>query len=359
MEPLPRSPALSQPLLKLIAGEPTTFAIQQTLELQILADERRASAFGIDAANVDRAVERRIALLRTVYPILQTFCQRPGWHQAVWLETSWNLWLPLAIDLADRRQALHRPLIQGLLGGQGSGKTTLGAVLKLILKALGYETLSWSIDDLYKTHAERERLQVADPRLIWRGPPGTHDVDLGVRVLDELRQAEPDRMIAIPRFDKSLARGSGDRTEPEFVTNIDIVLFEGWFVGVRPVDPAMFTTAPPPIETEADRSFARDSNDRLHAYLPLWERLDRLMVLYPVDYRFSQQWRKQAEQEMKAVGKPGMSDAEIEAFVEYFWKALHPELFIQPLVTQPDGADLVVEIDQQHAPGAVYRSGDR
>lgn len=359
MESSLRSPALSQPLLKLLAGGSTTVAVQQTLELQILADERRASAFSIDAANVGQAVERRIALLRTVYPILQTFCQRPGWSESVWLETCWNLWLPLAIDLADRQSALQRPLIQGILGGQGSGKTTLGAVLTLILKALGCETLSWSIDDLYKTHAERQRLQATDLRLIWRGPPGTHDVELGLRVLDDLRQAEPGRIIAIPRFDKSLANGSGDRTEPERVTHIDIVLFEGWFVGARPVDPGEFNTAPAPILTEADRAFARDSNDRLRDYLPLWERLDRLMVLHPVDYRFSQQWRKQAEQEMKAAGKAGMSDAEIERFVEYFWKALHPDLFIQPLVTRPNGADLVVEIDEHHVPGAVYRSGDR
>ncbi len=82
-------------------------------------------------------------------------------------------------------------------------------------------------------------------------------------------------------------------------------------------------------------------------------------MLYPVDYRYSKQWRKQAEQEMRNRGNAGMPDREIEAFVDYFWKVLHPELFIQPLVTQAGASDLVIEIDINHLPRAVYRSGDR
>jgi D-glycerate 3-kinase len=85
------------------------------------------------------------------------------------------------------------------------------------------------------------------------------------------------------------------------------------------------------IQTLAERSFARDMNDRLKDYLPLWERLDRLMLLYPIDYRLSQQWRRQAEQQMIATGKSGMTDAQVDEFVEYFWRSLHPELFITPL----------------------------
>lgn len=366
METFDPSLPIGQLLLNLMAEAPRSDCdraswqpIIPTIALQILADERRARAFNLQPETVQRTAERRLELLRTVYPILQQFCQFGAVPAATWLETAWNLWLPLAIDLHDRRQALDRPLVQGILGGQGTGKTTLGAVLTQILAALGDRTLSWSIDDLYKTYADRQRLREQDPRLIWRGPPGTHDVELGIQILDRLRQPDRTTPIALPRFDKSLWHGAGDRIAPELVTNVEIVLFEGWFVGVRPVDPIVFATAPDPIRTESDQAFARDTNRRLQDYLPLWEKLDRLLVLDPVDYRFSQQWRKQAEQEMRAIGKAGMSDAEIEAFVEYFWKALHPELFIKPLVTQADQADLVIEIDVNHVPGAVYRPGDR
>jgi D-glycerate 3-kinase len=252
-----------------------------------------------------------------------------------------------------------RPLIQGILGGQGTGKTTLAAVLRLILTHIGYRTLSLSLDDLYKTYAERQQLQKQDPRLIWRGPPGTHDVELGKELLDQLRQPNQQHRILVPRFDKSAWGGAGDRTTPERVEDIDIVLFEGWFVGVRPIDPAVFDAPmPAPIETLADRMFARDMNELLKEYLPLWERLDQLMLLYPTNYRLSQQWRRQAEQQMIATGKSGMTDAQVDEFVEYFWKSLHPELFITPLTKNLRWVDLVIEITPDHTASAIYRPSD-
>jgi len=69
--------------------------------------------------------------------------------------------------------------------------------------------------------------------------------------------------------------------------------------------------------------------------LPLWERLDRLILLYPADYRRSLEWRRQAEHQMTA-GSSGMTDAEVEQ-LEYFWRSLHPDLFIKPLTTHPSG----------------------
>ncbi|MDY7024311.1 MAG: glycerate kinase, partial [Cyanobacteriota bacterium] len=112
-----------------------------------------------------------------------------------------------------------------------------------------------------------------------------------------------------------------------------------------------------PIITESDRQFARDINQKLQDYVPLWNCLDRLMVLNPVDYRLSKQWRKQAEHEMIATGKSGMTDTEIEQFVDYFWKSLHPELFITPLVQNPQLADLVVDINADHSIGQIYPPG--
>ena len=252
-----------------------------------------------------------------------------------------KLWLPVALDLAARKKELNRTLIQGILGGQGTGKTTLCIVLKSILNYLGFSVATLSIDDLYLTYAERQILQQQDPRLIWRGPPGTHDVSLGLEIIEQCLQRDNSTKILMPRFDKSAFNGAGDRTKPEAVDKPDILLFEGWFVGVQPVIEDCFDNAIAPILTSEDIQFAKDNNQRLKAYLPLWDKLDSLIVLYPKDYRLSKQWRKQAEQKMIATGKTGMSDEECDRFVEYFWKALHPELFIKPLVKT---AEIVVEI---------------
>lgn len=329
-----------------------------------LADDVRSRAFNITPDNAADVVRHKTDLFFALLDELHTFPVK----STVFIETLWNLWLPLAIQLSTKKQSLNQTLIQGILGGQGTGKTTLCQVLKLILGKLGYSTVSISIDDLYKTYADRQKLQKADPRLIWRGPPGTHDIDLGIEVLDKLRDSQTRELAAfdsqkieIPRFDKSAWGGAGDRTQPEIICGADIVLFEGWFVGVNPVADAklneFLAAAPFPISTEGDCQFARDMNAKLHDYLPLWNRLDRLMVLYPPDYRLSQVWRNQAEREMMAAGKSGMSEAEINRFVEYFWKALHPELFIQSML-EGDRVDLVVEILADRAIGKICRAID-
>jgi D-glycerate 3-kinase len=376
------NPLLGQILNNWVAGQTPTELVWQQLVAETLASPQRAKAFGITSENLEQIIQSRLDLFQAIYPDVLSILSFPkdisrksreinqsqiqveplrspkSDPQSKIATSLWNLWLPLAMQLASSRQQLGRPLIQGILGGQGTGKTTLAAVLSLILKHLGYRTLSLSLDDLYKTYTERQRLQEQDPRLIWRGPPGTHDIELGLQLLDQLRSPDQSHPTLVPRFDKSAWGGAGDRTAPERVEDIDIVLFEGWFVGVRPIDPAVFDAlTPQPIQTLADRMFARDMNERLKDYLPLWERLDRLMILYPTDYRLSQQWRRQAEQQMIATGKSGMTDTQLNEFVEYFWKSLHPELFITPLTKNSDLVDLVVEIHPDHTPGAIYRPG--
>ena len=320
----------------------------------LLTDTSHAIAFGVTPENVDCVIQTRAKLLKSIYPNFTEFCQTTLQVQPlVMLEVLWNVWLPLAIKLASKRQQLGRALIQGILGGQGTGKTTMCAVLSLILQELGYRTVSLSLDDLYKTYSDRLALRQEDPRMIWRGPPGTHDVDLGLTVLDEIRGCKSP--VAVPRFDKSLHQGAGDRTEPSIVTDVDILLFEGWFVGVRPIDPGAFNNPPLPIITARDKAFARDINRRLNDYLPLWERLDSLIVMHPTDYRLSLQWRKQAEQLMIATGRPGMTDSQVEGFVNFFWRSLHPQLFIEPLVKNATLVDLAIEINSDHSFGAVYQ----
>ena len=289
----------------------------------------------------------------TAYSAIRNYVFQLGLSEDIILDLLWRVWLPLAFYIANKRNQKSSPIIQGILGLQGTGKTTLATILQFLLKELGYHTVTLSIDDLYKTYAERQQLQQEDSRLIWRGPPGTHDVELGKEVLDNIREGKTP--VHIPRFDKSACQGLGDRATPEQINQtIDILLFEGWLIGVQPIQETAFQSPPAPIVTEADRQFAIDNNRRLEAYLPLWNRLDGLIILSPVDYRLSQQWRKEAEQKMIAQGKSGMSEEEINQFVEYFWRSLHPELFITPLIESKQGVDAVIEIDANRLPKHVY-----
>lgn len=304
-----------------------------------LADAPRARAFGINPNNGSAKIEERLQLLRQVYAEYSQKLEQMGLKEPI--THLWHLWLPLALSLAQTRQQLHRPLVQGILGVQGTGKTTLCKVLTLILLHLGYQTLAISLDDLYKTYGDRQNLLKTSPLLIWRGPPGTHDLGLGLELLEQVRQNQSP--ILVPQFDKSLYGGQGDRVAAKVVSRVDILLFEGWFVGVRP-SPQNFADP-----------LTKESNERLKDYLPLWEKIDRLMVLLPVDYRLSKDWRTAAEQKMRQAGKSGMSDAEVERFVEYFWRSLPPDIFIAPLIKNPELVDLVVEINADHSVRKVYK----
>ncbi|WP_239651506.1 hypothetical protein [Neosynechococcus sphagnicola] len=253
MQQLPAA-KIARLLTHWVAGHLPTPSEQHQLATWLLQTPGYANAWGITTATADVVVEERSRLFLELYPALALFCQHTLKVPQPLVVCFWGVWLPLALHIAQQHQQMGRPWIQGILGGQGTGKTTLALLLKLILEHLGYRVLTLSLDDLYKTYRDRQQLRAADPRLIWRGPPGTHDIDLGIQVLDQLRQPLAGQLIQVPRFDKSAWQGQGDRTSPEIITPVDIVLFEGWFVGVRPIPSETFTSAPrrsspPPTKT--------------------------------------------------------------------------------------------------------------
>jgi len=127
-------------LVKLVTGEKLSLGDWQVLEREAIAPSSRARAFDITPANASTIIKGRSQLFRSVYPEVQRLC--PQISENLLLSTLWNLWLPLGMQLGTARQQGDRPLVQGILGGQGTGKTTLGAVLKLILQQLGYNSLS-------------------------------------------------------------------------------------------------------------------------------------------------------------------------------------------------------------------------
>jgi D-glycerate 3-kinase len=332
-------------LLEQALADPNDRDLYDLLLQQIQQDQLAGKT--IAPINARWTMRVRFHLLQTIYPHFQTL-QRNLQLESNLLEPLWNIWLPLGLQIVTWRMHKQTPCTISFLGGQGTGKTTLTEILKLILKALNYTAIAWSLDDLYLPYRDRLQLQAQDARIDRRGPPGTHDVALGLQVLDQFHRSQ--FPLELPRFDKSLHHGAGDRIQPDVIEKADILLFEGWCVGVRPIDPSQFAQAPDPIVTAADRTFAEDMNAALANYVPLWDKLDRLVILHVPDYRMSIPWRQEAEHKMIAQGKPGMSDAEIRSFVEYFWKALHPQLFIQPLTQNSPWVDGVITIQPNHLP---------
>src|SRR6185503_18821212 len=102
------------------------------------------------------------------------------------------------------RLARHRaasPLMVGVCGSQGSGKSTACAAVVKDMQAFGISTAVLSLDDLYLPLAARRDLASrVHPLLRTRGVPGTHDTTLGLATLQALRDR---RAVRLPRFDKS------------------------------------------------------------------------------------------------------------------------------------------------------------
>ena len=82
--------------------------------------------------------------------------------------------------------------IIGLSGGQGSGKSTISNVLRIVLKeAYNLNTVTFSIDDFYKTLSERKKMsKQINPLFLTRGVPGTHDTSLLLKCLKSLKKAK-------------------------------------------------------------------------------------------------------------------------------------------------------------------------
>jgi D-glycerate 3-kinase len=134
-----------------------------------------------------------------------------------------------------------RPVLIGINGPQGSGKSTLTRALCELCELEGYRAATVSIDDFYLTRAAQIRLAQENPDnryLQSRGYPGTHDIALGTEVLTALKGQTGE--VLIPRYEKSLFEGKGDRL-PESSWNpaplpLDFIFLEGWMLGFRPVE---------------------------------------------------------------------------------------------------------------------------
>ena len=249
-------------------------------------------------------------------------------------------------------RAAQRPgeaLVVGLCGAQGSGKSTLAAAVAVRLQAAGLHTVILSLDDLYLPAADRQRLaKKVHPLFAVRGPPGTHDVDLGLRVLDAVTGK---RDFLLPRYDKAMDDRAPQDRWCEAKAPVDVILFEGWCVGARPEAPEALSTPINDLEREQDPDGRwRGCGNALLAgeYQTLFERIDLLILLAAPSFEIVTRWRTQQEKALRlATQREGrslakvMSDDEVARFVQHYER-----LTRHILKEMPGRADLVLHLDE-------------
>ena len=144
-----------------------------------------------------------------------------------------KFYLPISKLINDEFLKNKKTKVIGLTGGQGSGKSTISNILKIILKeGFCLETVIFSIDDFYKTLKERKIMaKKVSPLFLTRGVPGTHDTRMLTNCIKNLTKKKF-KKILIPKFDKSIDNRSIKSRWVKVKKKPNIVIFEGWCVGV-------------------------------------------------------------------------------------------------------------------------------
>lgn len=238
--------------------------------------------------------------------------------------------------VADRISLLARadaaPLVVGICGSQGSGKSTMATALVDGLHAVhGLRAVNFSLDDLYLSKSAREALgRTVHPLLATRGVPGTHDVTLGVTVLESLKNATAESVTSIPLFEKARDNPADLDRWPRYHGRPDVVIFEGWCVGARPQSADELQLPVNELESKEDpegvwRAYA---NAQLAGhYQELFEKIDLLLMLDAGTFDHVFAWRRQQEESLAAFLQAEasedptariMSDEQIARFIQHY-----------------------------------------
>jgi D-glycerate 3-kinase len=231
---------------------------------------------------------------------------------------------PLAEAIKMHHKGAKQPLIVGINGAQGSGKSTLAACLQFLLEQqYQLHAVSLSLDDFYYTRAERQQLAKAvHPLLATRGVPGTHDVALTIKTLNDLQQ---DHLpVWLPRFDKA----SDDRFPAEFaecVTEpVDVILLEGWCLGSEAEAETTLSKPVNDLETKEDPEgrWRRYVNKQLAlSYPSLFDLIDLWVMLKAPSFNCVFDWRMEQENKLRQSSRQQghiMDEQQLARFIQFY-----------------------------------------
>ena len=255
-------------------------------------------------------------------------------------------------SLAQRAKAANTAPLVGFSGCQGSGKSTLVALMAKVMREVhGVSTVVLSLDDFYLTKATRVALaQSIHPLFATRGVPGTHDLVLLNETIAALRQPPPRGAVPVPAFDKAL----DDRTEMvhwrQVSAPVQLIFLEGWCVGLSPQQESELEAPINPMEAEQDpsRVWRGEVNRQLATeYADLFGKLDALLLLQAPSFDAVFDWRWQQEQRLSQQFRqdhpdkpdPTMSRSEVADFILHYQR-----LTEHGLKTLPDRADFAWEL---------------
>ena len=216
-----------------------------------------------------------------------------------------DLFLPFARWVSEYTKPKHTPLILGLGGPQGCGKTTFCSVVSHILaKGFDLNAIVVSLDDLYLQRSDRlHYAQKVHPLFATRGVPGTHDIPLALNIFERLKHLQAGEVMYVPTFDKSLDDRKPVHRWHEVAGPVDVIFFAGWCVGAQPMSKEHLMDPINALEKDKDQDgcWRTAVNEHLESdYRKLFDLIDVRMWMQPPSFDVVYDWRNKQERVLEA-----------------------------------------------------------
>ena len=195
-----------------------------------------------------------------------------------------------------------KPYFVGLAGGQGTGKTTISSLIRIILiKYFKLNVFRISIDDFYKTRKERISLSKrVHPMLLTRGVPGTHDINMMLNFFRKVKSKNFKR-LKLPTFNKAIDDRFNKKKWYDLKNKPDVIIFEGWCVGARSENNNTLKKTINSMENTKDQKqiWRKYVNQQLKSkYKKLYSQLNCLIYLKAKNFSLLQKWRLKQERKL-------------------------------------------------------------
>jgi len=271
-----------------------------------------------------------------------------------------NYLIPICFWIA-KKSNNKKPYFVGLAGGQGTGKTTISSIIKIILeKYFKLNVFKISIDDFYKTRKERIDLsKKVHPMLLTRGVPGTHDINM---MLDFFKKSKSKKFkeMKLPNFNKAIDDRFPKNKWNKINKRPDVIIFEGWCVGARAEPSKNLKKSINSMEKANDQKliWRKYVNQQLKTkYKKLYSQLNCMIYLKAKNFSLLQKWRLKQEHKLwlktkKKGGHKIMSKGDVINFMQTYQR-ITQNMF----KNMPKYASIILNLNSNHQiKTAVYKS---
>ena len=251
-----------------------------------------------------------------------------------------------------KKASKKKPLIIGLAGGQGIGKTTITSIITIILKKyFKLNAFKISIDDFYKTRKQRILLSKnKHPLLMTRGVPGTHDINIMLNFFRKIK-VKKFKSLKLPKFNKAVDDRCKQSLWYKIQSKPDVVILEGWCVGARSQNSKELKKPVNSLEKIHDQNFKwrQYVNYQLKTkYKKLFNQLDYILFLKAKNFSLLRRWRLKQEKKLwlKSKNKKNlkiMNKSEVKNFMDTYQRITQ-----QMFKDMPKYSSIIMNLNSSH-----------